>query len=311
MKKTAIFITFFIILISMSDSLKGNRFSEKHKIEVEKQKAADQQRREAILKQYNAFTKKFKDKVPKERVSFDTPVSIDFVTSISNTNDFHYKGVIPPKIYGYVNASTLNMRSTGDTRSEITGKLVFKDRVEILFQSDTTEVISGMEAPWLLIRKDSGEEGWVFGAYISENTPTEKDRDTGKTDWGMIIPTSGRISSQFGYRVDPVTKQLNTFHSGIDIAAPTGTPVYAADSGKVADTQFQNTGYGNLIIIQHGTDLATYYGHLSKIDTSKGKEVKKGDLIGKVGSTGKSTGPHLHFEIRKGGQALNPDAYIK
>ena len=313
MKKTSIFIILLIILISMSDSLRGNKYSDRHKQEVEKQKASDLQKRDAILKELNAFQKKLPSS---DGVSFDLPIDANLVTGIidlsgSEGNNFHYKGVIPPKIYGYATASTLNIRSESDSKSEIIGKLKFKEMVEILFQTEKIDVIDKMQSPWLLIRKDSGEEGWVFGAYVSHSIPAEEGSDSGKTDWGMIIPASGRISSKFGSRVDPVTKKLNAFHSGLDIAAPEGTPVYAAESGKVASADGKSAGYGNLIIVQHAADLVTYYAHLSQIGVSKGKDVKKGDLIGKVGKTGKVTGPHLHFEVRKGGQALNPEAYIK
>jgi hypothetical protein len=298
------------MLIQLSDSLKADRYGGKHKQDVEKQRTSDLKKRDAVLKELNAFLKEFKDGVTDEHVSFDIPIDVDLVTGIIS-NSFHYTGVILPKIYGYVNTTSLNMRSDGDSKSTIIGKLNFKDRVEILFQSDKVDVIDNIKSPWLLVKKDNGDEGWVFGAYVSHSIPDEIDSDKGKTDWDMIIPTSGRISSKFGYRVDPVTKKRNTFHSGLDIAAPEGTPVYAAEKGKVVDAGYKNNGYGNLIIIQHSADLATYYGHLSKIDVSKGKDVKKGDLIGKIGSTGKVTGPHLHFEIRKGGQALNPEDYIR
>ena len=317
MKKTSIFIIFFIfiILISMSDGLKGNKYSERHKHEVEKQKASDLKKRDAILKQLGAFQKK----LPSDGgVKFDMPIDVNLVTDVidlgaegDSSNIFHYKGVIPPKIYAYVNASTLNMRSEGNSKSEIIGKLKFKDKVEILFQSEKSDTIDNMQSLWLLVRKDNGDEGWIFGAYVSDNIPAEKDSDTGKTDWGMIIPTSGWISSKFGSRVDPLTKKVNAFHSGLDIAAPEGTSVYAAESGKVASADGQSANYGNIIILQHTPDLVTYYAHLSKINVSKGKEVKKGDYIGKVGKTGRVTEPHLHFEVRKGGQALNPEGYIK
>jgi len=310
MKKIWIFIL-FVALIPISDSLKANKFADKYKQDVKQQRADDLKRRDEILKKMNAFSKKYKDATRDTKVSFEIPIDANLVSEIKDTDDFHYRGIIPPKIYGYVNASTLNMRSEDNSKSEITGKLLFKNMVEIMFQSEKIETIDNIKAPWLLVRKESGEEGWVFGGYVSENAPAEKDKDTGKTDWGMLMPAEGRLSSKFGNRVDPVTKKLNSFHSGIDIAAPLGTPVYAAESGTVFETSYKPSSYGNLIILKHASDMATYYGHLSKIDTTQGKEVKKGDLIGKVGSTGKSTGPHLHFEVRKGGQALNPEDFVR
>lgn len=99
-------------------------------------------------------------------------------------------------------------------------------------------------------------------------------------------------------------------HTGIDIGRPTGTPVYAAQDGYIAVASYQGA-YGNMIILDHGNEIATVYAHLSRFGTSRGKFVKKGELIGYVGSTGRSTGSHLHFEIRQNGTALNPSYYVK
>jgi Membrane proteins related to metalloendopeptidases len=120
---------------------------------------------------------------------------------------------------------------------------------------------------------------------------------------GIIWPLRGIITSVFGLR-DGKT------HKGIDIAAPTGTNVSASMSGKVTYSGWEN-GYGNLVVISHGNGLETYYGHNSKLIVKAGQYVSRGQLISKVGSTGDSTGPHLHFEIRKGGTPVNPYGYLK
>ena len=143
------------MLISLSDSLTANRYAEQHKQDVEKQRTSDLERRDAILKEMDALFKNFKDSSRDEKISFDIPIDRDFVTGIDSS--YHYTGVIPPKIYGYVNTSSLNMRSEDNSKSEIIDKLKFQDRVEILFQSDKAEVINNMKSPWLLVRKDSGE----------------------------------------------------------------------------------------------------------------------------------------------------------
>jgi len=310
MKKvyTAILLIF---LISVLNAEQTNKFADKHKKKVINQHALDLKNRDAILKELKIFLNESSEEISGGTVQLGIPVEKDSIEGIQDTDDFHYAGAIPPKIYGYVNTGSLNMRSEDNSNSEIVGKLKFKERVQIVLQSDKTEVIRNMKAPWLLIKKDNGEEGWVFGAFVSDDVPSKMDDDSGKTDWSMVMPASGRLSSRFGYRVDPVTKKRNTFHKGIDISAPVGTPVYAAESGTVIEAGYKQSGYGNLIVIKHGNDMATYYGHLSKIISSKGSKVEKGELIGNVGSTGKSTGPHLHFEIRKGGQALNPEDYVR
>ncbi|MCL2026013.1 MAG: M23 family metallopeptidase [Leptospirales bacterium] len=124
-----------------------------------------------------------------------------------------------------------------------------------------------------------------------------------------IIPADGKISSQYGTRNDPLSNKKK-FHAGIDIAAKKGTPVYASSSGEVKTSTFNNNGYGNLIVIEHGNAITTWYGHLDERLVKINQKVKKGELIGKVGSTGRSTGPHLHFEIRKGADSLDPEKFF-
>lgn len=136
---------------------------------------------------------------------------------------------------------------------------------------------------------------------------------------GFICPLKSysRISSEYGWRKNPVTG-VNKLHAGTDFAAPGGTPIYAAASGYVQVAGWSSGGYGNYVIIYHGkmTDgnaYSTLYGHMRSVATSAGKYVNQGDLIGYVGSTGNSTGNHLHLEVWKGGSkanAVNPRGYI-
>jgi murein DD-endopeptidase MepM/ murein hydrolase activator NlpD len=117
-----------------------------------------------------------------------------------------------------------------------------------------------------------------------------------------------RLTSGFGPRVNPVTGNLR-LHQGLDLAAPEGTAVYAARDGVVIDVG-DDAVYGKYIIIEHSENWTSLYGHLSNVDTVLRKAVKSGSLIGRVGSTGQSTGPHLHFEIRQHGAAQNPDKLL-
>ena len=136
---------------------------------------------------------------------------------------------------------------------------------------------------------------------------------------GFICPLKSysRISSEYGWRKNPVSG-VNKLHAGTDFAAPAGTPIYAAASGYVQVAGWSSGGYGNYVIIYHGkmsdgTAYSTLYGHMRSVATSAGKYVKQGELIGYVGSTGNSTGNHLHLEVWKGGSkanAVNPRGYI-
>ncbi|MGE5518362.1 MAG: M23 family metallopeptidase [Candidatus Dadabacteria bacterium] len=114
-----------------------------------------------------------------------------------------------------------------------------------------------------------------------------------------------RIASGFGYRIDPVYKTVK-YHAGLDFAAPQGTPIYATADGVVKEAGPSSGGYGNNVIINHGYGYESLYGHMYRIKTRAGKSVKRGEIIGYVGSTGKSTGPHCHYEVHKYGQRLDP-----
>ncbi|MDR2029229.1 MAG: M23 family metallopeptidase [Treponema sp.] len=118
-----------------------------------------------------------------------------------------------------------------------------------------------------------------------------------------------RLTSPFGMRQNPVTGRYR-LHEGLDLAAPEGTEVFAARDGVVSETGYSPV-YGNYVILRHGDNWTSLYGHLSKTEITLRQEVRSGSLIGRVGSTGQSTGPHLHFELRRDGQARDPDKYLK
>lgn len=124
----------------------------------------------------------------------------------------------------------------------------------------------------------------------------------------FIWPLRGRISSPYGWRLHPILGERH-LHIGLDIAVPEGTPVHAAAGGRVVEAGWSG-GYGILVVVDHDDDYSTYYAHLSALRVSLGQYVEQGQLLALSGNTGMSTGPHLHFEIRAGGQPVDPEIYL-
>ncbi len=118
-----------------------------------------------------------------------------------------------------------------------------------------------------------------------------------------------RISSGYGYRIDPVLKIMKQ-HAGLDFTAPMGTPIYATAEGRIKDAGFSTGGFGNRVVISHGNGYETLYGHMVKVKARVGDMVKRGEVIGYVGSSGKSTGPHCHYEVHLNGRPLDPIYYF-
>ncbi|MFC0203571.1 M23 family metallopeptidase [Novosphingobium soli] len=121
--------------------------------------------------------------------------------------------------------------------------------------------------------------------------------------------TASRMSSSFGMREHPILGGRRG-HKGVDLAAPVGTPIYATADGTVSRASWFS-GYGLFVSLEHGGEMQTRYGHMSRLNVAEGQRVHKGDIIGFVGSTGNSTGPHLHYEVRVSGEAVNPIPYMQ
>ena len=160
-------------------------------------------------------------------------------------------------------------------------------------------------------------KAYSFQEGIGPTTLSSKDMDNSVINRGMThinvpdrypIENSPEISSPYGYRKDPFTNR-RAFHHGVDIAVPSNTDVLSSASGTIIKTAYDRVG-GNYIIIDHNNKYKTYYGHLSRILLKKGELVKKGQVIGKSGNTGRSTGPHIHYQVYSDGKSLNPLSLI-
>lgn len=127
-------------------------------------------------------------------------------------------------------------------------------------------------------------------------------------DTPSIYPVQGKLTSDFGYRRNPFGG-AGQFHPGQDIAAPTGTPIIAPADGEIIFSG-RKGGYGNFVEIDHGNGIITRYAHMSRIDVTEKQQIKRGEEIGAVGSTGRSTGPHLHYEVKVGTEKVDPMSYL-
>jgi murein DD-endopeptidase MepM/ murein hydrolase activator NlpD len=123
-----------------------------------------------------------------------------------------------------------------------------------------------------------------------------------------LWPVQGRLMGAYGHRADPFSGE-GTYHKGVDISAPTGTAVHATADGTVVYAS-TFSGYGRLVIVDHGNGMETYYAHLSKFEVVEGQDVRRGELVGRVGMTGRATAPHLHYEVRVGHAPVNPYRFL-
>ena len=149
--------------------------------------------------------------------------------------------------------------------------------------------------------------------YLRSSRLSRLDSSFGQRLQTNVVPSAwpvdGRLGSGFGGRSDPFSGE-GAYHTGVDISAPSGTPVHVAADGRVTFSGFYH-GYGRVVIVSHGGNYETYYAHLSASNVMDGQEVRRGDIVGAVGSTGHATGSHLHYEVRIGGAPVNPYRFMQ
>lgn len=180
-----------------------------------------------------------------------------------------------------------------------------KKEVQLVQSMGETELVNSMAAQLNNLSLRMAFQVKSFGAI--ENMVKNKEKLLAAIPSIQPISnrTLNRVASGYGYRIDPVYKDRR-LHPGLDFTAPIGTPIYAAADGVVKDAGFNTGGYGNRVVVNHGFGYETLYAHMVRIKARVGTKVKRGEVIGYVGSTGKSTGPHLHYEVHKNGIQLDP-----
>lgn len=192
-----------------------------------------------------------------------------------------------------------NSSSSESTPERSQGGVEFPAEAETLFemaQSRMPEIDFELEAQVRPALEDTLAEESARAAALPNAKPLRGNLD---------------VSSEFGLRRNPFGGFSYEMHSGIDFRGPVGTPVYATADGIIVKVEQQFSGYGKHIVIDHGYDYETLYAHLSDMSVQVGDRVKRGDLIGELGNTGRSTGPHLHYEIHRKNQPVNPRYYLQ
>ncbi len=221
------------------------------------------------------------------------------------------------------------MRSLAETRASIEAKKTEIDEARTAqanARKNLVEKQNSLESQYTSANNLIKSLNVEAAQYEKAFNEAERAMDAARAELQSLLSSSGsstyvggefrwptaatRITSYYGTRKDPITKK-SSMHTGVDIGASMGSNIFAANSGTVIVAGWSSKGYGNYVVIDHGGGKSTLYAHMSKIIAKKGAKVVKGDVIGLVGSTGYSTGPHLHFEILINGKHTNPMNYFK
>lgn len=212
----------------------------------------------------------------------------------------------------YIKSKILHIRDEPSKFGTVIATFPHGTSVSITERRKERITIMGIKSVWVKISTGT-VTGWVYGGFLSSRRGYFLANDF--IDRPLRYPLAsgkGWVSSPYGLRVHPISKRSH-MHTGIDFATPRGTPIFAAGNGRIKMIKnYGRAGYGKLVVIEHPSGLYTYYAHQNSVRVRQGQTVKSGDIIGTVGSTGASTGPHLHFEVRTGywKGTRNPVKYI-
>lgn len=253
---------------------------------------------------------------------------VEFLMSSGDLNDFldriYYENIImniDKKNMANARARAASIRSLKQKmekqKAYLASSIKIMDRQQKTIQSaiDRNErmiyKLQTDRAAWEKSERELARQSEQLSRFITKTVKNVPSTQAPKTSGGFLRPVSGRVTSPYGTRVHPIFKRTIN-HTGVDLGMPMGAKVKAANSGKVIYVGWYG-GYGKVVIIDHGrvngVPVTSLYAHLSSYSVSNGVSVYKGQIIGNVGSTGYSTGPHLHFEIRENGRPVNPAKY--
>lgn len=255
---------------------------------------------------------------------------VEFLLSSTNVNNFldrlYYENIVMKLDKEHIRQTQIKTRKIVELKRQIeiqkrylasSIKSIDREQKNIQYAINQNEkMIDKLKtdrAAWEKAERDLARQSRAIAAMINKQTNSaEKNKTTVTVVGGFIRPVNGAVTSPYGWRVHPIFKR-NIYHSGVDLGMPMNAPVKAANAGKVIYTGWYG-GYGKVVIIDHGringTPTTTLYAHLNSYRVSTGASVQRGQVIANVGSTGYSTGPHLHFEVRQNGNPTNPFNFI-
>lgn len=211
------------------------------------------------------------------------------------------------------------------TNNELKSQLVDANKqIETVTENKVKEKLNNIDQKMAIINNYLLERGALDQGSVGGDVSTKEDIYsklnyfekqsvvflTKLENMPVGYPFNGPVSSGYGYRTNPFGGRSGEFHPGIDFKGQIGDPIYATGSGIVSRCDWYN-GYGNAVVIDHGQGLQTLFGHMSKVNVTQGQHITAGDLIGFLGTTGRSTGPHVHYEIRKDGDNIDPVPFLK